>query len=136
MAKKDEITKYYSFKFLTGLHFIEGIFILFLLSIGLDYTQVLVTQSIYALSVLLSQIPSGALSDMWSRKKVISIGTIVGALASLIYATSNGFWGIVLGETLFGIAVAFSFGSLSSFAYDTIIEQEEEKLSKRILSKG
>jgi len=136
MWKKDEITKYYIFKFLTGLHFIEGIFILFLLSLELNYSQIMITQSIFALTIVISQVPSGALSDLWSRRKVISFGTFVGLIGSLVYATSNSFYQIILGEILFGISVAFSFSTLTSFAYDTIIENKKESVSKKIFSKG
>ncbi len=136
MWRKDEITKYYIFKFLSGMNFIEAIFILFLLSLGLNYTQVLITQSVFALSIVISQVPSGALSDLWSRKRVISFGCVSGIVANLVYASSTSFYQILIGEILFGIAVAFAFGTLTSFAYDTIIENKKESVSKKIFSKG
>jgi len=43
MLKIDEIKKYYIFMFLTGVNFIEAIYMLFLLSIGLNYVQILMT---------------------------------------------------------------------------------------------
>ena len=136
MWKKDDITKYYIFRFLTGINFAEAIFVLFLLSLQLNYTQFLITQSVFALTVLISQIPAGALSDLRSRKGVIKFGTFVGIIASLVMATSNGFYQVVLAEMLFGVAIAFSFGTIGSFAYDTIIENKKESMSKKIFSRG
>jgi len=134
--KINEITQYYIFKFLIGINLIEGIFILFLLSLGLNYTQVLITQSIYALSLIIFQIPAGFLSDTWSRKNVIIIGSLIGIFGSLIYAMATNFYQIIFGEMLFGIAIAFSIGTFSSFAYDTLIELGMESKSKEIFSKG
>lgn len=136
MLKRDEITKYYVFKFLTGLNLAEAIFILFILSLGLNYTQLLITQSVFAVTVLVFQMPSGALSDLWSRKRIISLGAFIGILANLVYSFSTGFYQIIIGEILFGIAVAFAFTTLSSFAYDTILENKKESVSKKIFSKG
>ncbi|MBL7169500.1 MAG: MFS transporter [Candidatus Aenigmarchaeota archaeon] len=136
MRKKDDITKYYIFRFLTGINFAEAIFVLFLLSLQLNYTQFLITQSVFALTVLISQVPAGALSDLRSRKGVIKFGTFVGIIASLVMATSNGFYQVILAEVLFGVAIAFSFGTIGSFAYDTMIENKKESMSKKIFSRG
>ncbi|MEM5793537.1 MAG: MFS transporter [Candidatus Aenigmatarchaeota archaeon] len=132
----NDIDKIYVMKFLMGFTIIEGIFMLFLLSIGLDYTQLLITQGIFSFSVLIFQIPAGILSDLWSRKNVLVIGSLVGIIANTIYANSNNFQQAILGEFLYGIAVAFLVGTFSSFAYDTFISNKFANQTKKFFSKG
>ncbi|PIY34804.1 MAG: hypothetical protein COZ04_05825, partial [Candidatus Aenigmarchaeota archaeon CG_4_10_14_3_um_filter_37_21] len=136
MLKIDEIKKYYIFMFLTGVNFIEAIYMLFLLSIGLNYVQILMTQAIFAFIMFLSQIPAGILSDLWSRKKVIILGSFIGIISAFVYANSTSFIQVVIAEALIALAITFAFSTLTPFGYEVIIENKKEHASKKIFSKA
>lgn len=61
-----------------------------------------IAMGIYGLTQAIFQIPFGLLSDRLGRKPLIVGGLLVFALGSLIAATSNSIWGIILGRALQG----------------------------------
>ncbi|MED5440015.1 MAG: MFS transporter [Pseudomonadota bacterium] len=57
---------------------------------------------VYGLTQALLQIPAGALSDRIGRKPVIIGGLLIFALGSVIAATSDSVWGVIIGRALQG----------------------------------
>lgn len=57
---------------------------------------------IYGLTQALLQIPFGALSDHFGRKKIITLGFCIFAVGSAIAAMSHGIWGLLIGRALQG----------------------------------
>jgi len=56
----------------------------------------------YGLSQAIFQIPFGALSDRYGRKRLIFAGLILFALGSILAAVSTHIWGVILGRFLQG----------------------------------
>lgn len=57
---------------------------------------------VYGLTQALLQIPFGALSDHWGRKKVITIGLVLFIVGSVVAALSHHVWGIIIGRAIQG----------------------------------
>lgn len=57
---------------------------------------------VYGLSQALFQIPFGALSDRFGRKKLIAIGLLLFFLGSVVAATSESIYGVIFGRFLQG----------------------------------
>ncbi len=57
---------------------------------------------IYGLTQAILQIPLGALSDHFGRKKIIAVGLCIFALGSAVAALSHSIWGLLLGRALQG----------------------------------
>lgn len=57
---------------------------------------------VYGLTQAILQIPFGALSDHFGRKKIIILGLCIFALGSAIAALSHSIWGLLLGRILQG----------------------------------
>lgn len=57
---------------------------------------------VYGLTQALLQIPFGALSDHFGRKKMITLGFCIFAAGSALAATSHSIWGLLLGRALQG----------------------------------
>ncbi len=56
----------------------------------------------YGLSQAVFQIPFGALSDRFGRKRLILLGLVLFALGSVLAAISESIWGVILGRFLQG----------------------------------
>lgn len=57
---------------------------------------------IYGLTQAVLQIPMGMVSDRWGRKPVIAAGLVVFAVGSVVAATADGIWGVIIGRALQG----------------------------------
>lgn len=78
--------------------------------IGMDLTQVGLSQAACAAALLLLNIPTGWISDRFSRKWSNVFGDVLSGIALLLYATAHSFGEVVTYEILFGIGAAFSNG--------------------------
>jgi MFS family permease len=103
---------------------------------NLNFSQMLFLQGIFSLSVVIFEIPSGAISDTFKRKYVIAAGYTFLALASLSYSLGRTFAVFAVSEVLFGIGLATISGSDTSLMYDTLANHNQEKQFKNILGKA
>ena len=100
---------------------------------GLSLRQVFLLQGIFALSLMVLEIPSGYLSDRWGRKPTMLIGSIVGVFGALLYSLSSAFWSFFIGEILLAVMVSFYSGTKEAIVYDTLLELGEEKSYRRFI---
>jgi len=100
---------------------------------GLTLKEVFLLQSIFALSLMVLEIPSGYLSDCWGRKPTMLVGSVVGVIGALLYALSTSFWGFFVGEVLLAVMVSFYSGTKEAILYDTLLELGEESSYRRCL---
>lgn len=109
----------------------------FLLSVPvivLIYTQKNITigdffliEGLFRLAAFLFEIPSGYLSDCFSRKYVMITGGIFAVFGYSTLAMANGFWTLVLGEALLGISSALFSGTLEAYTYDLMKRNKTQK---------
>jgi MFS family permease len=132
MTYDSNTKKYFAISFFKGLGFSDVIFYLFLLSNGLNYFQVMLTQAWFSLIILITLIPMGVLADRWHRKKTLLIGTFMAILGSITYAISSSFVYFLLAETFWGISIAITAGTLASFLYESLkcvgLQDESKKI--------
>jgi MFS family permease len=109
-------------------------FMLIVPVIVLVYTQKGVTvgdffliQGMFRLAAFLFEIPSGYMSDCLSRKKVMISGAIFALAGYVTIAAAYGFWALVLGEALLGIASALFSGTLEAYTYDLLKRNNSQK---------
>ncbi len=102
--------------------------------IVLIYTQKGVTigdffliQGMFRLAAFLFEIPSGYMSDCFSRKRVMIIAALFNVLGFVTVAAAYGFWALVLGEALLGISSALYSGTLEAYTYDLLKRNKTQK---------
>ncbi len=79
-------------------------------SIGLNQSQIALSQSIFTLVVMVLNLPLGWVADRFSRKWANVIGDLGAALSFLLYSQAQNFVQVVACETLLGVSLAFSQG--------------------------
>ena len=79
-------------------------------SIGLNNEQISLSQIIFTVVVIVLNIPTGYLADRVSRKWANIIGDFAHGVLLLSYAFTNNFLGVVICESLMGVASALSAG--------------------------
>lgn len=116
------------------------VIVLFYQDNGLDLRDVLTLQAIYSVAVIVLEIPSGYLADVWGRKNTIILGAVLGTAGFAVYSFTSGFYGFLIAELTLGTAQSFISGSDSALLYDSLkLEGRESQYVKyegRVLATG
>jgi len=102
------------------------IVVLFYKENGLNVTQVFTLQSVYSLSIVLLEIPSGYFADVLGRKNTISLGAILGFVGYAIYSVTSGFWGFFIAEVVLGFGQSMISGADSALLYDSLMDARQQ----------
>ncbi|MFW9990670.1 MAG: MFS transporter [Candidatus Odinarchaeota archaeon] len=94
--------------------------------IGLTFNQVLLLQGIFVLTIMVAEVPSGALADSRRRKSVVIIGQSLIACATAFYLVADNFWWCVMAEMTYGLGQATLSGSLQAMLYDSLLEYSRQ----------
>ena len=121
------IPKLYAIKIAKWFMLTMPVIVLFYQENGLSMQDVLILKGIYSIAVVILEIPSGYLADVWGRKKTLILGAILGCLGFLVYSVSYGFTGFLLAELILGIGSSFISGSDSALLYDSLLKMKREK---------
>lgn len=114
------------FKALFNARFYYPIFAVIFLDFGLSLDQFALLNVIWAATIILAEIPSGALSDLIGRKKLLVLTTSLMVLEMLVWSfapTGNPtllFWALALNRVLSGLGEAAASGSDEALVYESL----------------
>ncbi|UTW45563.1 MFS transporter [bacterium SCSIO 12696] len=95
------------------------IFVPLMAHYGLNMHQTMLLQSVFAGTVLLCELPSGYLSDIWGRRQVLIIANLFGGLGFSVLLFADSFASVALFEVLIGVAFSLSSGTDTSMVYES-----------------
>jgi len=104
-----------------ALFFVPVLVLYFRDEIGLSFQAFLITEAAFALTIVLFEVPSGWLSDVWRRKYTLLASDslwIVG-MALLLVADSLA-WALAA-QCILGVAFSLSSGTNLALLYDTLL---------------
>lgn len=96
-----------------------------------DYSRL---NALWAISILLLEIPSGALADTFGRKKLVVLSAVlmVVEMGLLLFAPIGGGWGLIamcmVNRILSGVSEAAASGADQALAYDTLEAKGQAEL--------
>lgn len=99
------------------------------LDLGLSLSQFVTLNAIWAATIFLAEVPSGALADIIGRKKLLvsSAVLMIAEMACLVFAPIDGgawlFTLCVINRVLSGLAEAAASGADEALAYDSLEEK-------------
>jgi len=128
----DNIKNFYWFSFFKESMFIIPIMVLFWQQNGLSLTEIMILQSLYALSTVAFEIPTGIVADKIGRKISLTIGAFVLVLGALIYGFGYSFFQFFVAEAIWALGGAFISGADSAFVYETLKEKKKHKDYKKV----
>ena len=129
------IWKLYMFQILFGLHFYLPTIVLFWQKHGMNLTQVMVLQSLFAIATVCLEIPSGYLADLLGRRKTLIFAGYSNLAAIIVYSIGNNFFHFLLAELFFAFGDAMISGADAALMYDTLLTIGEEERYKEIYGK-
>lgn len=126
----------YIYKFFSAFDITSAIWVLYLGFKGMTLAQIGLLEGIFHITGFLSEIPTGALADLFGRRKILIIGRITSLISAIIMLFSNSFIGFALGFILSAWGYNLNSGSEEALVYDTlkILNREDEflKINGRI----
>ncbi|MGQ7871039.1 MFS transporter [Sunxiuqinia sp. sy24] len=124
---QSNIIKLYLIKFSKWFNLIMPVVVLFYQDNGLSMQEIFWLKSIYSIAIVIMEIPSGYLADVWGRKNTLLLGAILGTGGFAMYSFSYGFWAFAAAEIVLGLGHSFISGADSALLYDTLKAQNREK---------
>ncbi len=119
--------------------FYYPVFTLLYLDYGLTLSQFAMLNVVWAATIVLAEVPSGAFADTLGRKKLVVLSSLVMFIEIAMIAlvpTGNSslvFMVFLVNRVLSGLAMALASGADEALAYDTLKEQGREELWPRVL---
>ncbi len=122
----------YTHSIFTQMLFLLPVVVPYYHSIGLSFRDFLLGEAFFSAVVLLAEVPSGWISDVWKRRTTLMCGALFGmvGLAGLMMADS--FWEATISQGIIGIAVALNSGTNTALLYDGLYEQGRADEYRRI----
>lgn len=135
------ISLFIAFRLLFNARFYYPIFAVLQLDYGLTMAQFAILNTVWAVSIVLLEVPSGALADKLGRKPMVVIASVLMILEMALIAfvplgnSSLVFWVWVLNRILSGAAEASASGADEALAYDSLPPGQQEKEWPQVLSR-
>lgn len=130
-----------AFRVLFNARYYYPVFAVIQLDYGLTMEQFAVLNAVWAVSIVVLEVPSGALADRIGRKRLVLAAAVLMVLEMTLLAfvpLGNSrlvFWAWVLNRILSGAAEAAASGADEALAYDSIPPEQRDSLWPKALSR-
>jgi len=126
------IRKMYLFKIFSGVVFFAPIAMLFKGDNNVDLSEIFYLQIVFAMSMVLFEVPTGYFADIYGRRASMIAGAISQSIGIIAYSFSYGFGNFMIVDILMGLGVALYSGANSALVYESLKETNQELEYKKI----
>ncbi|MFL6292778.1 MAG: MFS transporter [Thermoanaerobaculia bacterium] len=112
------------YSFATGLPL--GLIVLFVQGRGISLLEVGVLLAVQSGAVVVLELPTGGLADVWGRKKVLVLSFSAGAACMAVALVSTSFLGFAIAMLLSGLSRALLSGAAEALLVDSLREVAPE----------
>lgn len=93
---------------------------------NLTFQDFLIAEACFAAVVVLFEVPSGWLSDVWQRKHVLALGAFFDVLGMLCLIIGDNIWWAIAAQSIIGIAISLMSGTHTAMLYDSLLSAGRE----------
>jgi len=129
---KRNISISYIYSFLLQLNITSAIWVLYLAYRGMSLVEIGLVESIYHITSLLFELPTGAIADVYGKKFSVIAGRILSVIACILMIFANSFWGFAFAFILSAAAMNLDSGAAEALIYDSLKELGKEESYKKI----
>ena len=134
------VRKFIAFRVFFNARFYYPVFTILFLDFGLTIEQFALLNTVWAITIVVAEVPSGALADVLGRRALLIATSLlmVFEMAVLSFVPLGNSWLIFLAflvnRVLSGLAEAMASGADEAIAYDSLVEQGDPEDWPRVLS--
>ena len=99
---------------------VTGAWVAILSARGFSLVQIGLAETVFHITSLIFEIPSGVLADVYGRKKMLLISNFMNMVAALLMVLSKGLAGVCLSISFYAMGYNFASGSSDALAYDSM----------------
>lgn len=111
----------------SAIFFLPVLILYYQAEIGLTFKDFMIIEAIFCATIILMEIPSGWLSDLWSRKRTLAAGLFFTASGFSWLLLADNFGEAAFAEILTGIGVSLISGTNSAMLYDSLLQDGREQ---------
>jgi MFS family permease len=119
------------YRLLSTSYLFLPVLVTFFLARGLDFTHIALLNSVYALTAIVFEVPTGALADRFGRCRAMMLGSLLMAIGCVVDFQGQGFWTFALGEGLLALGMTLTSGADSAYLYDLLLAHGREHEYRR-----
>jgi MFS family permease len=134
------IRLFIAFRVFFNARFYYPVFTILFLDYGLTIEQFSILNTVWAITIVCAEVPSGALADLLGRKRLLVLTSLLmivelSVIAFVPIATmSIVFWAFLVNRVLSGLAEAMASGADEAIAYDSLVAEGMSQHWPRVLS--
>lgn len=113
------VWKCYGLAFTWSFLLIQAVLLPYFQTRGLSVAEVFKIQSVFALSLLLLDVPTGYFSDIFGRRRTLIAASVFKGLGGTVLVLGRGFGGMLAAYVLIGVANSFLSGTDVSMLYES-----------------
>jgi MFS family permease len=116
------VAKNYLFVFLSSTSLSEAMWVLYLAFRGMSLIQIGLIESVFHLTSVLMEVPTGIVADRFGRKTSRLLGRAVAMVATLLMIGSRSFWGFALAFVFTALGYNLESGAGDALVYDSLLQ--------------
>ncbi|MFC6731875.1 MULTISPECIES: MFS transporter [unclassified Haladaptatus] len=130
------ILRYYFYMAGSSFGFIAPIWVVLLESRNLNFTEIMVLDAIFAVTLVLGEVPTGYLGDRIGRRTSLILSAVIVSGSSLAFAVAQRFETFLVVYFIWAVAITMRSGNDSAWLYDTLKQFGNEATFTRVRGRG
>lgn len=118
-----------------GCSFTFAVYVTFLLSRGLSLLDVNLVNTVYFATILLAEIPTGAIADVYGRKRSYLLSNVLVGVGFFVYGSSESLFGFLLAEITIAIGATCESGAYQAWLIDSLKHEGYKGSINRVLAR-
>ncbi|OJV66535.1 MAG: MFS transporter [Clostridiales bacterium 38-18] len=119
-ALNKNITKNYFFTFIQSVDLTRGIWMIYLASKGMSLTQLGILETIFHITSLTMEVPTGAVADLYGRRVSRIVGRICSVISVMLLLFSHSFVGYAISFIITALSYNMESGAGDALVYDSM----------------
>jgi predicted MFS family arabinose efflux permease len=115
-----DLRLFHVYRFLSTSYLFLPVLVVFFQARGLDFTHIALLNTVYALTAIVCEVPTGVLADRFGRRRAMILGALLMAVGCCVDWGGRGFWTFAVGEGLLALGMTLTSGADSAYLFDLL----------------